>query len=63
MKTSTVVFFVLLALVLFPAITNAQPGFGDDVDDVPIDGGLSLLLTAGAGYGIKKLKHPKKNKY
>lgn len=27
----------------------------------PIDGGLSLLITAGAGYGIKKLKG-RKNK-
>jgi hypothetical protein len=33
----------------------AQPGFEDDVDDVPIDGGISLLIAAGAVYGFKKV--------
>ncbi len=28
--------------------------------NVPIDGGLSLLLAAGAGYGIKKIYNKKK---
>jgi len=32
------------------------PGFGSDVDDVPIDGGLSLLLTAGLSYGLRRIK-------
>lgn len=27
---------------------------GDYGCDVPLDGGLSLLLAAGAGYGIKR---------
>jgi hypothetical protein len=39
-----------------PSLLHAQPGFGDDVDDVPVDGGLSLLVAAGVGYGVKKLK-------
>jgi hypothetical protein len=25
-------------------------------DDVPLDGGLSLLLAAGVGYGVKKVR-------
>ncbi len=29
---------------------------GGDVDGVPIDGGLSLLVVAGIGYGAKKIK-------
>jgi hypothetical protein len=35
------------------------PGFGDDVTDVPIDGGLSLLVAAGVGYGAKQLRKKK----
>lgn len=27
--------------------------------DVPIDGGLSLLLAAGAGYGVRRLRRKK----
>jgi hypothetical protein len=38
----------------------AQPTFGDDVNDAPIDGGLSLLVAAGVGYGAKKIKEKRK---
>lgn len=34
---------------------------GGLVDDVPLDGGLSLLVAAGVGYGAKKLRK-KQNK-
>ena len=51
---------LIIVLLVFPSIVNAQPGFGDDVDDVPVDGGLSLLVAAGVGYGVKKLKRNKK---
>ena len=47
---------ILLVCFLVPCLLHAQPGFGDDVDDVPIDGGLSLLVAAGVGYGVKKVK-------
>lgn len=30
--------------------------------NVPIDGGLSALLIAGAGYGIKKINDKRKEK-
>ncbi len=43
-----------------------DPGNGGgnpDAGSVPIDGGLSLLLAAGVGYGAKKLRsHNKKSK-
>lgn len=35
------------------------PGFGDDIGDVPIDGGISLLVGAGFAYGAARLR--KKN--
>ncbi len=47
---------VILIILALPALLHAQPGFGDDTDDVPIDGGLSLLVAAGVGYGVKKVK-------
>ena len=33
------------------------PGFSPDTQDVPIDGGICLLMAAGIGYGIKKTKN------
>ena len=62
LNISTIQVASLVLLVIFfmlPAITHAQPGFGDDVDDVPLDGGLSLLVAAGVGYGAKKMKQRK----
>lgn len=47
---------------MLPSLSNAQPGFGDDVDDVPIDGGMSLLIIGGIGYGAKKLHARKRGK-
>ncbi len=34
------------------------PGGGEDIDgeDVPLDGGVMILLAAGAAYGYHKLK-------
>lgn len=54
-------FFLLLFSV---GSLQAQPG-GDgdgDGDDptVPIDGGISFLLVAGAAYGVKKVLDNKK---
>lgn len=41
---------------------DSAPGFGDDVPDtIPVDGGLSLLVVAGVGYGVKKLRDKKQN--
>lgn len=39
--------------------SSGVPGFDDDVEDyneVPVDGGLSLLLAAGAAYGARRLR-------
>jgi hypothetical protein len=42
-------------LFFFPLFIHAQPpSFDNDTSDVPIDGGLSILLAMGIGYGIKK---------
>lgn len=48
-----------LALITSVAV-NAQPGFDDDVEDTPIDGGVSLLVGAGIAYGVKRIYDHKK---
>jgi len=54
---------LLLAVIILPSVLHAQPSFTDDVVDAPVDGGLSLLIAGGIGYGIKKAKaNSKKNK-
>ena len=41
----------------FLAIAQTDPGCGADC---PIDGGLSFLLAAGVGYGVKRYREGKK---
>ena len=60
--------YILLtfSLIFLSALTYAQsfggpPSFTSDVLDNPIDGGLSLLLGAGAAYGAKKLRDKRRS--
>ena len=48
---------LLLTSMLFSLTfaAMAQPEFEDDVDDVPLDGGISLLVGAGLAFGAKKV--------
>lgn len=39
---------------------NNAPGFEDDTNDVPVDGGVSLLLGAGVLYGFRKYRTKQK---
>ena len=58
------VLYPIIAIVLtlsFPILVYAQ-GERPPVHDVPIDGGLSLLVAAGVGYGIKKVRDSRKEK-
>lgn len=63
MKKITIIqILTMLAILLVPMLLMAQPqgnGYGaggGDPDSAPIDGGLSLLVAAGVGYGAKKMK-------
>ena len=52
---------LLIVITVLPFFALAQdPGGGPDV---PIDGGLSLLLAAGAAYGVKKYRSNKKQSF
>ena len=63
MKLNIKTLFTLcfIAALIIPSLTHAQPVFDDDVNDVPVDGGLSLLIAAGVGYGAKKLRDKRKD--
>ena len=51
------ILFTIICMVV-PMLTFAQGP--PDPGDTPIDGGLSLLLAAGVGYGVKKYRERKK---
>lgn len=50
-------FGMLLSISVF-----AQPGNPGDDPDIPIDGGISLLIAAGALYGSKKIYDARRKK-
>jgi len=47
-------------LRLLPVLVHAKTDPGNDPDSAPIDGGLSLLIAGGVGYGVKKMRAKKK---
>ena len=57
-KRDIYITLMMLLFIALPMITLAQGP--PDPDDVPIDGGLSLLVAAGAAYGVKKYRNYKK---
>lgn len=61
-KSKAIVFIISLTATVLPFLVHAQdPGGGADAA-VPIDGGLSILLAAGVGYGVKKIRDERKKK-
>lgn len=54
MKKSLLFASCTFAIVLLAVVAYAQPVPPNSPSSVPIDGGLSLLLAAGAGLGLKK---------
>ena len=62
LKVLVVCIIFFLPLASFAQVDPPPGGELGDPDAVPIDGGLSLLLAAGVGYGIKKV-HERKKKH
>ncbi len=64
-KTNTDMKKYILSIILGTALLftanklSAQPGFDDDVEDTPIDGGITLVMAAGLAYGVSKMKKTK----
>jgi hypothetical protein len=58
-KLLSIDMLLMIAIICIPMLSVAQPpgfGGGDDVLDVPVDGGLSLLIASGVGYGVKQMR-------
>ena len=54
---------IIFTCLCLPLASIAQAGFAStDVTDTPIDGGISLLVAAGIGYGAKKLYNKRQAK-
>jgi len=54
---------LMIAFSMLPYIAMAQTGDnnpGCGPDPCPIDGGISLLLAAGVGYGVKRYRDARK---
>ena len=57
---------LVIVIIVIPAFVIAQdpdpgaPPIDPDVNDVPFDGVVSLLVAAGIGYGLKKAHDKKK---
>jgi hypothetical protein len=46
---------LLLSVSNMPTVAAQDgPGFDDNVADVPVDGGLGLLMAAGVAYGVSR---------
>ncbi len=62
MKHKIINIALLTICFLIPVLPIlAQPPTLPSLPAAPIDGGLSILLVAGAGYGIKKAREKKQN--
>jgi len=64
MKIKQLILTVILiqVIIFLPQLLHAQPSFTDDVVDAPVDGGLSLLIAGGVGYGVKKVRQMRNKK-
>ena len=61
MKLKLFYIILLCTLVCFiPELSFAQGDLPEETNDVPIDGGLSILLAAGVAYGAKKVHDSRK---
>lgn len=57
MKKATIITIIIFLLITSNSKAQSDPpSFDDQVLDTPIDGGLSLLVAAGVGYGAKRLR-------
>jgi len=57
---------IIVLIAFFTVLTaQAQPeenGGDPPNNDVPLDGGVSLLIAAGVGYGVKRIRDEKQRR-
>lgn len=60
-KRKSLILFLIFGWVLATRADD-PPGFNANVENpIPIDGGVTLLLAAGAAYGIRRIITRKRN--
>jgi len=63
MKKVLLSIFFVVGLAMSGICQNDPPVFdSNNPSPIPIDGGVSLLLAAGAAYGVKKVRDSRKAK-
>jgi hypothetical protein len=62
MKRSFLSLALFLGVILTGVCDDPPPFNPGDPSPIPIDGGASLLLAAGAAYGLKKVRASRKAK-
>lgn len=55
------VLILLIVTVLSFEVFAQGPGFDEDVEDLPVDGGVTLILATAAAYGAKKISDRRRN--
>jgi len=50
------IIYLFIIFLSISGLLHAQPPNNGDPDSAPIDGGLSLLIAGGVGYGVKKMR-------
>lgn len=51
---------IFVPVFLMAQIGDGEPGVDVNDSDVPFDGGVSLLVAAAVGYGLKKVHDKRK---
>lgn len=59
---SSLRFLMCVVLLSIGSVCFAQPGDPGDDPDIPVDGGVAMLVAAGAGYGIKRYRDSRQKK-
>ena len=62
MKKIFLSLFFAVGLALVGMSDNTPPPISGNPEPIPVDGGISLLLAAGAAYGVKKVRENRKAK-
>ncbi|MDG1728677.1 MAG: hypothetical protein P8K68_06755 [Algibacter sp.] len=58
-KTIKTIVTVFAFVFTTSVMAQGPGGFDDNVVDVPLDGGLAVLIVGAAAYGVKKLRQNK----